>query len=90
MREIFRQTQFKKDIKKIKKSGRYRLEDLIAVVELLAQDRKLQSQNYDHSLVGEWKDFRECHILPDWLLIYRLEPGKLILVRTGSHTELFG
>lgn len=90
MREIFRQNQFKKDLKKIKKSGRYRLRELFAVVEALAQDRPLQPKNCDHPLIGEWKDFRECHILPDWLLIYRLEPEKLILVRTGSHSELFG
>jgi mRNA interferase YafQ len=90
MRDIFQQNQFKKDVKKTKKSGRYRLKDLFEVVELLAQDRQLQPKNCDHSLTGEWKDFRECHIHPDWLLIYRLEPGKLILVRTGSHSELFG
>jgi mRNA interferase YafQ len=90
MREIFRQNQFKKDVKKIKKSGRCRLRDLFEVVEVLAKDRQLQPKNCDHSLTGDWKDFRECHILPDWLIIYRLEPGKLILVRTGSHSELFG
>jgi mRNA interferase YafQ len=90
MRDVFRQNQFKKDVKKIKKSGRYRLRNLFEVVEALALDRQLPPKNFDHSLVGEWKDFRECHILPDWLLIYRLEPGKLILVRTGSHSDLFG
>lgn len=90
MRDIFRQTQFKKDIKKIQKSGRYRLKLLLEVVELLAQDMQLPQKNRDHSLTGDWTDFRECHILPDWLLIYRLEPEKLILVRTGSHSELFG
>ena len=89
MREIFQQHQFKKDVKKIKKSGRYRLKDLFAVVEILASDRQLQPKNWDHSLSGDWQDFRECHIHPDWLLIYRLEPGRLILVRTGSDSELF-
>lgn len=90
MREIFQQNQFKKDLKRIKKAGRYRLKDILEVVEILAQDGQLQHKNHDHPLIGDWKDFRECHILPDWLLIYRLEPGKLILVRTGSHSELFG
>jgi mRNA interferase YafQ len=90
MRDIFRQNQFKKDVKKISKSGRYRLRDLFDIVALLAQDMQLPQKNCDHSLAGDWKDFRECHILPDWLLIYRFEPGKLILVRTGSHSELFG
>lgn len=90
MRDIFRQNQFKKDVKKIKKSGRYRLRNLFEVVELLALDMQLPPKKFDHSLNGEWKEFRECHIFPDWLLIYRLEPGKLILVRTGSHSDLFG
>jgi mRNA interferase YafQ len=89
VREIFEQTRFRKDLKKVKRAGRYDVNDLLAVVTTLAADKPLSPKRRDHSLTGEWVDFRECHIKPDWLLIYRLEPGKLILVRTGSHSELF-
>ena len=89
MREIFAQTRFRKDLKRIKKSGKYQIQDLIAIVRALSEDEELAPRHRDHSLGGEWKDFRDCHIKPDWLLIYKLEPAKLILVRTGSHSELF-
>lgn len=90
MRDIFQQSQFKKDIKKIKKSGKHNLNELLEVIELIAKDIVLTKKYFDHKLSGEWSDFRECHIRSDWLLIYLLEPGKLILVRTGNHSELFG
>jgi mRNA interferase YafQ len=89
MREIFQQTRFRKDLKKIKKSGRYEIDDLLSVVEALAKDEPLDAKHFDHALSGEWNDFRECHIKPDWLLIYKLETNKIILVRTGSHNDLF-
>lgn len=89
MREIFEQTRFRKDLKKVKRAERYDVNDLLTVVTTLAADKPVSPKHRDHSLTGEWVDFRECHIKPDWLLIYRLEPGKLILVRTGSHSELF-
>ena len=89
MREIIRQTQFKTDLKRIARSGRYKVADLLSVVADLANDRPLASKHREHILSGNWQHYRECHIKADWLLIYKLEPGQLILVRTGSHSELF-
>lgn len=91
MREIIRTSQFKRDFKKLSKSGRYAVDDFLVVVDMLAKDIPLPPKNRDHALSGEWKDFRECHIKPDWLLIYEKPKGQLILIlaRTGSHSELF-
>lgn len=89
MREIIRQKQFKIDMKQIARSGRYKADDLLAIVETLSKDELLAEKHRDHALSGNYQDFRECHIKPDWLLIYRLETDKLILVRTGSHSALF-
>ena len=91
IREIVRSTQFKRDFKKLSKSGRYDVSDFLNVVDKLARDIPLPKNNCDHGLEGEWKGFRECHIKPDWLLIYEKPKGQLILVlaRTGSHSELF-
>lgn len=90
MREIVRTSQFKNDLKRLAKSGKYSIDELLAVVERLANDIPLHVKNRDHPLTGKWKDYRDCHICPDWLLIYRLESERLTLVRTGSHAELFG
>lgn len=89
MREIVQTAQFKKDLKKVKHSGRYKIEDLLAIVALLAADKSLPKHCQPHDLTGNWKSHQECHIKPDWLLIYRLVPEQLLLVRTGSHSELF-
>jgi mRNA interferase YafQ len=89
VREIIRQTQFKTDFKRIARSGHYKLANLLAVVADLANDRPLAEKHRDHALSGNWQDYRECHIKPDWLLIYKLEPRRLVLVRTGSHSDLF-
>jgi mRNA interferase YafQ len=89
MREIIQTKQFKKDYKKIASSGQHSLNHFLTVVELLAQDEPLPDKYRDHLLVGEWKDCRECHIKPDWLLIYQKQAKTLILARTGSHSALF-
>ncbi len=89
MREIRQTSQFRTDLKRIAKSGRYRKEDLMDLLELLSEDEPIPIKYRDHALSGEWNQFRECHIKPDWLLIYRLEPGVLLLARTGSHSDLF-
>ena len=86
---LVRKSRFKKDYKKLKSSGKD-LNKLRFVIELLVQGNDLPSKNRDHFLIGKYKDFRECHIEPDWLMIYKLTPTELILVRTGSHSELFG
>jgi mRNA interferase YafQ len=90
MREIIWSNQFQRDLKKLAKSGRYKVDELIRLVETLANDLPLETKPKDHPLLGQWQHYRECHIKPDWLLIYKLETGRLILARTGSHSELFG
>ena len=85
------QTTFKKDIKRIRKRG-YDLSLMEQVVDRLSAGQKLDERYHDHELIGEWKNFRECHITPDWLLIYRIDGDELILFlsRTGTHNDLFG
>jgi mRNA interferase YafQ len=91
MRTIERTSQFKKDYKR-ELRGVHRAtlpKDLAAVVLALANDRPLSSKFHDHPLIGEWKDFRDCHIRPDLVMIYRKsEAERLQLVRLGSHSEL--
>ena len=83
--------QFRKDYKLAKKRG-LKIEALAEVVTLLAMGEALPEKNRDHSLTGNWVGFRECHILSDWLLIYRIEENVLVLTltRTGTHGDLFG
>ena len=82
-------TMFKKDFKRIKKRG-YDISRLEKIVELLANEVPLPEQFKDHNLSGN-NGFRECHIAPDWLLIYQVNNNELVLVlsRTGSHSDLF-
>jgi len=89
MREIVQTSRFKSDLKKLARSGRYDVDELLDVVESLAGGKPLPDRLMDHPLAGEWRDHRDCHIRPDWLLIYRLEPDRVVLVRTGSHSELY-
>lgn len=88
MRSIRRDTQFKKDVKLMQRRSK-NFEKLREVVKQLANAEKLSTENKDHPLKGTLKDCRECHIEPDWLLIYRIEGSELCLVRTGSHADLF-
>jgi len=83
-------TQFKKDYKLAKRQKKD-LSLLKTVVALLADGKQLPEKYQDHPLIGNWKGYRECHILPDWLLIYRLDEDVLVLTmaRTGSHSDLF-
>lgn len=83
-------TQFKKDYKMAMKRG-VKIELLDDVIAALAMGEKLPEKNKDHALTGNWTGYRECHILPDWLLIYRIEGNVLVLtlVRTGTHSDLF-
>jgi mRNA interferase YafQ len=84
-------TQFKKDYKLAIKR-QLDIEQLDAIIAALAMGETLPEKNKDHALTGNWIGHRECHILPDWLLIYRLEKDVLVLVlsRTGTHSDLFG
>ncbi len=88
--EIKFTTQFKKDLKLAKKQGK-NIDELFSVVEKLANDIPLEAKYRDHSLTGNYASYRECHIEPDWLLIYRKETEILVLLlyRAGSHSELF-
>ena len=91
MRTIRRTTQFKRDYKRESKGPhRSTLEqDLRAVLELLTADAILPVKYRDHPLSGRWKDFRDCHVRPDLVLIYRKPDTNTIeLVRLGSHSEL--
>jgi len=83
-------SQFKKDYKLAMKRG-LAIEELDDAIRLLANDGKLPSKYLDHALGGDWKGFRECHIAPDWLLIYAIENKMLVLTltRTGTHSDLF-
>lgn len=89
MKTIVQTSQFKQDLKKIKYAGRYTVDDLLVIVELLACNQPLPEKHREHNLGGNWKGYKECHIKPDWLLIYQSSPEKLVLARTGSHSELF-
>ena len=82
--------QFKKDIKLAQKQGKD-IDKLFSVVNILASGEMLPQKYRDHDLGGDYKGCRECHIEPDWLLIYERDNGVLILVlnRVGSHSELF-
>lgn len=84
-------TQFKKDFKLVKKRG-LKMELLREVITVLAMGETLPEKNKDHALAGNWIGHRECHILPNWLLVYRLEDEVLVLTltRTGTHSDLFG
>lgn len=81
--------QFKKDYKLCKKRG-YNMELLQSVIDVLAIPEALPEKNKDHNLTGNYVNKRECHILPDWLLVYRVEGSELVLYRTGTHSDLFG
>ena len=83
-------TRFRKDYKRLKKQGKD-MNLLEAVIDDLLAEKVLDQKYKDHALVGDYVGFRECHILPDWLLIYAIDRGQLLLTvtRTGSHSDLF-
>lgn len=82
-------SQFKKDIKKQRKRGK-EIGKIKKVIELLFTGKILPPQYKDHPLIGNWKGCRDCHIEPDWILIYRISQYELRLERTGTHSDLFG
>ena len=83
-------SQFRKDYKLMKKRG-LNLRLLEDVLDKLIREEPLETRHRDHALTGNYRGLRECHIQPDWLLIYAIDKGRLILTasRTGSHAELF-
>lgn len=88
--KIVQTGRFRKDLKIAKKRG-YDLSLIGTVVDTLAAGETLPEKYKDHSLVGKYIGCRECHITPDWLLIYEIEDDELILylTRTGTHSDLF-
>ena len=81
--------RFEKDLKRVKRRGKD-LNKLWAVLEDLMAGGELHSRHRAHRLSGQWSDFWECHIEPDWLLIWDRQEHALVLVRTGTHSDLFG
>lgn len=83
--------QFRKDIKRIQKSGNKDIEKLKAVIGHLIDGKQLELSYRDHNLRGNFKDRRECHIEPDWLLVYKIckKEKTIIFERTGSHADIF-
>ena len=90
-RDIVWTTQFKKDYKLALKRH-LDIELLDNIIRSLSRGETLSEKNRDHALTGDWAGHRECHILPDWLLVYRIEDDVLVLTlaRTGTHSDLFG
>ncbi len=90
-REIVWTTQFKIDYKLAMKRNR-NMELIDDIIRKLAAGEELEEKNRDHQLTGNWVGHRECHILPDWLLVYKIDDNVLVLTlsRTGTHSDLFG
>jgi mRNA interferase YafQ len=89
MRRISQQKQFRADLKRQKRRGKG-IEELLAVVELFAEQGSLPLAYAAHRLSGQWSAVWECHIEPDWLLIYTVTAEEVLLIRTGTHADLFG
>ncbi len=83
-------TKFQKDLKRIQRRG-YNISLLTDIIKKLANGEELPEKNCDHNLGGDYSGCRECHITPDWLLVYEIDNGELILylTRTGTHSDLF-
>ncbi len=81
-------TRFKKDFKRITRQHK-ETQKLRDVIQDLLSGKSLDPKYRDHSLTGNWKGHRDCHLEPDWILIYRISDDNLFLERTGSHAELF-
>lgn len=88
--KIRRSNVFKKDVEKARKRG-FDIKLLDELINKLANQEKLDERYHDHPLIGNYSDFRECHIKPNWLLIYYVDNQelKLFLFRTGTHSDLF-
>jgi mRNA interferase YafQ len=80
--------QFERDVKRMLKRGKG-TEKLKILIRSLVAEEKLDPIHRDHKLVGNWKGRRECRLESDWLLIYKIEPGRIVFERTGTHSDLF-
>ena len=88
MKQLSQTKQFSRDIKRMRKRGKD-LSLLQHVVKLLAKGEELPKKYRDHALIGAWRPSRDCHVEPDWQLIYTADDATLCLERTGSHSDLF-
>jgi mRNA interferase YafQ len=88
MKVIRRTSQFKKDVKRMAKRGKD-FSVFKQVLQRLVEGENLETKHRDHLLLGQYKGSRECHIEPDWLLIYEPTDTELVLIRTGTHADLF-
>lgn len=89
MLEIVYSSQFKKDFKKVRKLPLADLKIIFELISILEKEATLDAKYKDHELIGNWSSFRECHIKPDLLLIYRRNFAELQLARIETHNELF-
>ena len=89
MRIITETTAFRRDLKRLRKR-RKNLQKLLDIVRILARDGGLEEKYRPHTLSGDWKPCWECHIEPDWLLVYQVTEDTVALFRTGTHADLFG
>lgn len=80
--------QFERDTKRMKKRGKH-LDKMKIIIRSIVAGERLDDIHRDHKLIGNWKGRRECHIESDWLLIYMVEPERVIFERTGTHADLF-
>ena len=87
--ELRTTTVFERDLRRVNRQGKD-LDKLEAIVDILQAEEKLPARCRPHPLRGIWTGHWDCHVEPDWLLLYRVTDEALILVRTGSHAELFG
>lgn len=90
MRTLETTSQFRRDYKRLKRRG-WDMNLLGEVLDQLLAGAPLEARLRDHALSGKYRNYRECHIQPDWLLIYRVDDDRLVLVaqRTGGHADLF-
>jgi len=88
VRRVAQRKQFRNDVRRQKRRGKD-VEELVAAVELLAEEGSLPAAYRPHKLSGEWRGVWECHIESDWLLIYAVTDEEVLLIRTGTHADLF-
>ncbi|CAA6813929.1 MAG: Unknown protein [uncultured Sulfurovum sp.] len=92
MLEIKLDKQFKKDIKRDQKSRKYKEDDFLelkSVMDSLIEEQALDEKYLEHKLIGDWRNYLECHIKPNWLLIYKTEEALIKFARLGTHQQLF-
>ncbi len=88
MRKIIFTTQFKRDVKRAEKRHKD-LSKLREIFFLLAQEEVLPARYKDHPLSGDWTHYRDLHVEPDWVLIYKIEGDEIFMTRTGTHADIF-